>query len=59
VARTSPLLPDLEDVCNTYTTLVTTWLGAFEPSGKTTLTADIPHFGTGNCANFQAQLSDS
>ena len=24
VARTSPLLPDLEDVCNTYTTLVTT-----------------------------------
>ena len=39
VARTSPLLPDLEDVCNTYTTLVTTWLGAFEPGGKTTLTA--------------------
>jgi len=39
VARTSPLLPDLEDVCNTCTTLVTTLLGAFEPSGKTTLTA--------------------
>ena len=39
VARASPLLPDLEDVSSTYTTLVTTFLGAFEPGGSTTLSA--------------------
>lgn len=39
VARSSALLPDLEDMCSTYTTLVTTMLGAFEPGGTTTLSA--------------------
>jgi amidase len=39
VARKSALLPDLEDVCNACTTLVTTLLGAFEPNGETPLTA--------------------
>jgi amidase len=39
VARASALLPDLEDTCNTYTTQVTTLLGAFEPGGKTALSA--------------------
>ena len=39
VARTSALLPDLEDASATYTTLVTTMLGAFEPGGSTTLSA--------------------
>lgn len=39
VARTSPLLPDLGDASATYTTLVTTMLGAFEPGGSTSLSA--------------------
>jgi len=39
VARASDRLPDLQAICERYTTLVTTLLGAWEPGGSTTLSA--------------------
>ena len=39
VVRQSDLLPDLQAISDTYSTVVTTFLGAFEPGGSTTLTA--------------------
>ncbi|MDM0111787.1 amidase family protein [Variovorax sp. J22R133] len=39
VARSSELLPDLADVQSSYVTLIMTLLSAFEPSGKSTMSA--------------------
>lgn len=39
VARSSERLPDLKDIFERYTSLVTTMLGAWEPGGTTTMSA--------------------
>jgi len=39
VSRSSDKLPDLKAIAESYTTLVTTFLGAWEPGGSTTMSA--------------------